>query len=309
MPRKSPRARRKPDAEPRIPGKRRPRATPGRTRAAARGKAARDNAPRASRHAAGGARALQKPPGRAGAGRSRIARPAPGAGRPVKRAGGRARAPRFSPPDPSRVQALLALLDQAYPDARTALHHENPLQLLIATILSAQCTDERVNQVTPALFARYPDAAAFASAAREDLEAMVRPTGFYRNKAKSIQACCADLVARHGGQVPRTLEELTVLHGVGRKTANVVLGSAFGIPGVVVDTHVARLSKRLGLTRETDPVKIEFALMPILPRERWSVFSHWLILHGRRVCVARKPRCSVCPLASHCPRTGVTTSQ
>lgn len=301
MPRKSPRARKKPDAEPRIPGKRRPQATPGRTRAAARGKAARDNAPRASRHAAGGARALQKPKISAGAGRSRIARPAA-----PRRS---SRTPRFSPPDPARIQALLTLLDQAYPDARTALHHENPLQLLIATILSAQCTDERVNQVTPALFARYPDAAAFASAAREDLEAMVRPTGFYRNKAKSIQACCADLVARHGGQVPRTLEELTVLHGVGRKTANVVLGSAFGIPGVVVDTHVARLSKRLGLTRETDPVKIEFALMPILPRERWSVFSHWLILHGRRVCVARKPRCSVCPLAPHCPRTGVTTSQ
>jgi len=221
-------------------------------------------------------------------------------------AGGRAR--RFSPPDPARVQALVALLDHAYPDARTALHHENPLQLLIATILSAQCTDERVNQVTPALFARYPDAAAFAAAPRAELEALVRPTGFYRNKAKSIQACCADLVARHGGEVPRTLEELTVLHGVGRKTANVVLGSAFGIPGVVVDTHVARLSKRLGLTRESDPVKIEFALMPILPRERWSVFSHWLILHGRRVCVARKPRCSVCPLAPHCPRTGVTAS-
>jgi len=138
---------------------------------------------------------------------------------------------------------------------------------------------------------------------------MVRPTGFYRNKAKAIQACCADIVSRHGGKVPRTLEELTALHGVGRKTANVVLGSAFGIPGIVVDTHVARLSQRLGLTRERDPVRIEFALMPVLPRDRWSVFSHWLILHGRRVCVARKPRCSTCALASHCPRIGVTTSQ
>ena len=204
---------------------------------------------------------------------------------------------------------MLDLLDRAYPGAQTALHHQNPLQLLIATILSAQCTDERVNQVTPALFARYPDAAAFAGASREDLESMVRPTGFYRNKAKSIQTCCADIVARHGGEVPRTLDELTALHGVGRKTANVVLGSAFGIPGIVVDTHVGRLSKRLGLTRESDPVKIEYALMPILPRERWTIFSHWLILHGRRVCVARKPRCSTCALAPHCPRIGVTASQ
>ncbi|MGH7731080.1 MAG: endonuclease III [Candidatus Eiseniibacteriota bacterium] len=201
------------------------------------------------------------------------------------------------------------MLDRGYPGARTALDHENPLQLLIATILSAQCTDERVNRVTPALFARYPDAAAYARASREELEEMVRSTGFYRNKAKAIQACCADIVARHGGEVPRTLDELTALHGVGRKTANVVLGSAFGIPGVVVDTHVSRLSRRLGLTRERDPVKIEYALMPILPRERWSVFSHWLILHGRRVCVARKPRCSACALASHCPRIGVTASQ
>jgi len=297
MPRKSPRARRKPDAEPRIPGKRRPRATPGRTRAATRGKATR-----LARHASRGARATQK------AARAGVKRPA-AALRP-KRPSVVRDAPRgrFRPPDPARVQALLALLEQAYPDATTALHHENALQLLIATILSAQCTDERVNMVTPALFARYPDAAAFANAARAELEEMIRSTGFYRNKAKSIQACCAELVASYGGEVPRTLEELTTLQGVGRKTANVVLGNAYGIPGLVVDTHVARLSKRLGLTRETDPVKIEFALMPIVPRERWSVFSHWLILHGRRVCVARKPRCSICPLAPHCPRTGVTAS-
>jgi endonuclease III len=229
-----------------------------------------------------------------------------GAPRPQPR---RPRRSRLTPPDPARVGALVAILEGAYPDARTALHHENPLQLLIATILSAQCTDERVNQVTPALFARYADAAAFAGAARADLEAMVRPTGFYRNKAKAIQACCADIVARHGGEVPRTLEELTSLHGVGRKTANVVLGSAFGVPGVVVDTHVGRLAKRMGLTRESDPVRVEFALMPIVPREKWSLFSHWLILHGRRVCVARKPRCSICPLAPHCPRIGVTASQ
>jgi endonuclease-3 len=209
----------------------------------------------------------------------------------------------------SRIQLILRRLERAYPDARIALDFTTPLELLVATVLAAQCTDERVNQVTPALFARYPDAAALAGAAREELEGLIRPTGFYRNKAKAIMSCCADIVARHGGEVPRTLEELTQLHGVGRKTANVVLGSAFGIPGVVVDTHVSRLSRRLGLTRESDPVKIEFALMPILPRERWSVFSHWLILHGRRVCVARKPRCSVCALAPHCPRVGVTASQ
>jgi len=294
MPRKSPRARRKPDPEPKLPGKRRARATPGRTRAAARGKSARAASaakrPRAiaKRHTPRGAR-----PARA----TKAKRPAA------------PRRAKFAPPEPGRVTAVLDLLDRGYPDARTALNHENPLQLLIATILSAQCTDERVNMVTPALFARYPDAAAFAGADRAELEEMVRSTGFYRNKAKSIQSCCVELILKHGGEVPRTLDELVALAGVGRKTANVVLGSAFGIPGIVVDTHVGRLSKRLGLTRETDPVKVEFALMPILPRERWSVFSHWLILHGRKVCVARKPRCSACALASHCPRIGVTASQ
>ncbi|MEO5616855.1 MAG: endonuclease III, partial [Candidatus Eisenbacteria bacterium] len=134
-------------------------------------------------------------------------------------------------------------------------------------------------------------------------------TGFYRNKAKAIHACCADIIANHGGAVPRTLEELIALHGVGRKTANVVLGNAYGIPGLVVDTHVTRLANRLGLVREKDAVKIEFALMPIVPRERWTVFSHWLILHGRRVCNARKPFCSICPIAPHCPRVGVVASQ
>jgi len=201
------------------------------------------------------------------------------------------------------------LLAQLYPDATTALRHENALQLLIATILSAQCTDERVNLVTPALFARYPDARALAEADRGELEEMIRSTGFYRNKAKSIQACCSEIVARHGGEVPRTLEALTELHGVGRKTANVVLGNAFDVPGLVVDTHVGRVSRRLALTREVDPVKVEFALMEVVPRERWSIFSHWLILHGRRVCIARKPRCSTCPLLPHCPRVGVVVSQ
>jgi endonuclease-3 len=207
------------------------------------------------------------------------------------------------------VATVLELLDRAYPEARCELDFGTPLQLLIATILSAQCTDQRVNMVTPVLFARFPDAPALAGAPIADLEEIVRSTGFYRNKAKSIHECCTDIVVKHGGEVPRTLDELTALHGVGRKTANVVLGNAFGIPGVVVDTHVTRLSNRLGLTRETDAVKIEFALMPIVPRERWTVFSHWLILHGRRVCNARKPFCSTCPLGPHCPRTGVTVSQ
>jgi endonuclease-3 len=216
---------------------------------------------------------------------------------------------RLTGPDPVRVQALLAALRAAYPDARCALEHQTPLQLLIATILSAQCTDERVNMVTPALFARYRDAAAFAGADRAELEAMIRPTGFFRNKAKAIQACCRDIVERHGGEVPRSLEALTLLHGVGRKTANVVLGNAFGIPGLVVDTHVTRLANRLGLVREHDAVRIEFALQPIVPEQDWTMFSHWLILHGRRVCHARKPRCSTCPVAAHCPRVGVTVSQ
>ncbi|HTK32311.1 MAG TPA: endonuclease III [Candidatus Saccharimonadaceae bacterium] len=204
---------------------------------------------------------------------------------------------------------MLEALDRAYPDARCELNFGTPLQLLIATILSAQCTDARVNMVTPALFAHYPDAAAFAAADPATLEGEVRSTGFYRNKARAIRECCADIVTLHGGEVPRTLEALTALRGVGRKTANVVLGNAFGIPGLVVDTHVSRLAHRLGLTRESDAVKIEFALMPIVPRERWTVFSHWLILHGRRVCNARKPRCSVCTLAADCPRLGVKNSE
>lgn len=159
--------------------------------------------------------------------------------------------------------------------------------------------------VTPGLFAKYPDAASFANAAPSELEEMIRSTGFYRNKTRAIRECCADIERKHGGEIPRTMDEMTQLRGVGRKTANVVLGNAFGIPGIVVDTHVSRLSNRLGLTKEHDPVKIEFALMPVVPREKWTRFSHWLILHGRRVCVARRPRCSVCTLAPHCPRVGV----
>jgi len=210
--------------------------------------------------------------------------------------------------DPERVEAILGILDRTYPDARCALHFTSPLELLIATILSAQCTDARVNQVTPGLFARYPNAAAFAASDPAELEAMIRSTGFYRMKARAIRECCADIVKLHGGEVPRVLEQLVELRGVGRKTANVVLGNAYGIPGIVVDTHVTRLANRLGFTRERDAVKIEFALMPIVPRERWTVFSHWLILHGRNLCVARTPRCSVCPVLPHCPRKGVSRS-
>jgi endonuclease-3 len=221
---------------------------------------------------------------------------------------GSARPKRLSAPDPVRVRAVIEQLQELYPVAKCALDFRTPLELLVATILSAQCTDERVNKVTPALFAAYPDAAAFARADQASLERAIHSTGFFRNKAKSIREACADIVAKHRGEVPRTLEDLTALRGVGRKTANVVLGNAYGIPGLVVDTHVTRLSHRLGLTNETDPVKIEFALMPLVPREQWTRFSHWLILHGRAVCNARKPLCSQCPLAPHCPKLGVTTS-
>ncbi len=311
MPRRSPRSRSKPAPAPRLPGKARPRPTPGSRRdgsrrnggagatsRATRGQGTSRSSARSAPRADGTPQAQARHPKRATTDARR-----PAAARTTSRRGGR-----FTPPDPERVAAILAILDRTYPDAATALRFENPLQLLIATILSAQCTDARVNQVTPALFARWPDAAALSTAPLPDLEQMIHSTGFFRNKAKAIHACTTDIVALHGGEVPRTMEELTRLHGVGRKTANVVLGNAFGIPGLVVDTHVTRVAYRLGLTRERDPVKIEHALMAIVPRERWTVLAHWLILHGRAICVARKPRCSVCPLAPYCPRVGVTTS-
>jgi endonuclease-3 len=212
--------------------------------------------------------------------------------------------------DAKRHAALVTRrLKAAYPDAHCALNFKTPLQLLVATILSAQCTDVRVNIVTKDLFKKYPDAEAFAAAKLSDLERAVQTTGFFRNKAKNIKACCSELVASHGGEVPQDLETLVKLPGVGRKTANVVLGTAFGIPtGVVVDTHVGRLSKRLGLTTHNDPVKIERDLMAILPKRDWVDFSHRMIAHGRQVCVARKPRCSICPLADVCPRIGVKES-
>ncbi len=202
----------------------------------------------------------------------------------------------------TQARAIERLLRKAYPDAACELGHRNALELAVATILSAQCTDKRVNMVTPALFARYPDVFALAAADQRDVEALIKSTGFFRNKAKSLIGMAKAVVARHGGEVPRTMEELVVLPGVGRKTANVILGNAFGLnEGVVVDTHVARLSARLGLTRETDPVKIERALMPLFPRPSWTLLSHLLIWHGRRVCDAKKPRCADCVLRRICP--------
>jgi endonuclease-3 len=201
-----------------------------------------------------------------------------------------------------RARAIERLLRKAYPDARCELDHGNALELAVATILSAQCTDKRVNMVTPALFARYPDARALATADQRELEELIKSTGFFRNKAKSIIGMAKALVARHSGEVPRTMEELVALPGIGRKTANVILGNAFGLnEGVVVDTHVARLSARLGLTRQTDPVKIEKALIPLFPRSSWTMLSHLLIWHGRRVCDARNPRCAECVLRRICP--------
>jgi endonuclease-3 len=209
--------------------------------------------------------------------------------------------------DPLRTRArrLVKGLARLYPDARCALNHETPLQLLVATILSAQCTDARVNLVTPALFARYRDAKAFAEAELGELETAIQSTGFFRNKARNIRACCRALVAEHGGEVPGTLEELVRLPGVGRKTANVLLGNAFATPGITVDTHVGRLSRRLGLTAETDPEKVERDLMALLPPKEWTMFSHRMIFHGRQVCHARKPNCSSCTLAKLCPKIGV----
>lgn len=203
--------------------------------------------------------------------------------------------------DPARVRAILKGLDEAYPAATCALKHDNAFQLLISTILSAQCTDERVNQVTATLFPNYPNAKAFAYANPAELEQEIRPTGFFRNKTKSIMGASRKIVEEFHGEVPRTMEELLTLPGVARKTANVVLGTAFGIAaGVVVDTHVQRLSERLDLTKNTDPKKIEQDLMKVIPQDHWILFSHQLISHGRRVCQARKPRCIECNLERLC---------
>ena len=200
----------------------------------------------------------------------------------------------------SRITKILQILRRTYPDVKTALRHQNPLEMLIATILSAQCTDVRVNEVTKPLFKKLRTAKDYADSPLAELEEMIRPTGFFRNKAKSIKACCQGLVEKHGGKVPDSMEALIKLPGIGRKTANVILGSAFGIPGIVVDTHVKRLSQRIGLTKEKDPVKIEFELMDLIPKKDWIDFSHELIWHGRRLCPARKPKCPQCPLQELC---------
>jgi endonuclease-3 len=209
------------------------------------------------------------------------------------------------PPDAARVRAILDGLEALYPDVDCELDRETPFQLLCATILSAQCTDDRVNKVTPELFRHFPDPLRMAKARSSELEQIIRSTGFFRQKARSLKATAALLLER-GGDLPRTIAELTRLPGVARKTANVVLGTAFGIAeGVVVDTHVQRLSLRLALTRKTDPKGIEQELMQVIPQDRWIRFSHQLIWHGRRVCFARKPNCAGCRLAPHCPSAGV----
>lgn len=202
----------------------------------------------------------------------------------------------------SRTLQIIGMLKTAFPEAAVALDHNNPYELLVATILSAQCTDKRVNLVTPQVFARYPDAASLAAAQPVELEELIRSTGFFRNKAKNLILCARGLVERHGGLVPDTMEELTALGGVGRKTANVVLGNAFAKNvGVVVDTHVGRIANLLGLTIHSDPVKIEQDLMNKVPQEDWTLFSHLLILHGRATCVARRPRCAQCVVYDSCP--------
>jgi endonuclease-3 len=201
-----------------------------------------------------------------------------------------------------RIARELAVL---HPDAHCELDFDSPLQLAVATILSAQCTDRRVNEVTPALFARYPAAADYAAADRDELEGLIRPTGFFRNKATSLTGLGAALVERHGGQVPGRLEDLVQLPGIGRKTANVVLGNAFGVPGLTVDTHFGRLVRRFGWTASQDPVQVEAQVAELLPRADWTMFSHRVIFHGRRVCHARKPACGACGIAALCPSYGL----
>ena len=212
------------------------------------------------------------------------------------------------PPSPlaltRRARRIARALAVLHPDARCELDFTTPLELTVATILSAQCTDRRVNEVTPALFRRYPTAAAYAAADREELEELVRPTGFFRNKTTSLIGLGAALVERHGGEVPGRLDDLVQLPGIGRKTANVVLGNAFGVPGLTVDTHFGRLVRRFGWTELHDPVKVEAAVALLLPRSEWTMFSHRVIFHGRRVCHARKPACGACEVASLCPSYG-----
>ncbi len=200
-----------------------------------------------------------------------------------------------------RVKKILPVLERMYPDAKTALNFTNPLELLIATILSAQCTDVRVNMVTKDLFRKYKSTADWARADIKEIESDIKSTGFYRNKAINIKGACTEILERFGGKVPGTMEELTTLPGVGRKTANVVLGNVFGTPAIACDTHVIRLSRRLGLSENSDAVKLEFDLAEIVPKKNWTMFSHLLIFHGRNVCRARKPDCENCPISKYCP--------
>ncbi|MGE0546789.1 MAG: endonuclease III [Kofleriaceae bacterium] len=207
---------------------------------------------------------------------------------------------------PERARVLADALARTWPDAVIELDYQNPFQLLVATILSAQSTDKMINTLTPALFAKYPTPQELARADQSELEVVIKSSGFFRMKAKNLIGMARALVERHGGEVPRTMDELTALPGVARKTANVVLGTALGIPaGIVVDTHVTRLSERLGMTAETDPVKIEQDLMKLLPSADWTTFAHRLIWHGRRICQAKKPDCDHCPLAPSCPSAAV----
>jgi endonuclease-3 len=203
-----------------------------------------------------------------------------------------------------RARAINRELGRIYPDAHCELDFTNALELAVATILSAQCTDARVNLVTPALFARYPTAKHYAEADRAEVEELIKPTGFFRNKTTSLIGLGQALVERHGGEVPSTLAELVELPGIGRKTANVILGNAFGVPGLTVDTHFGRLARRLDWTQETDPVKVEFAVAELIPKKDWTILSHRLIWHGRRCCYARKPDCGACGIAKWCPSRG-----
>lgn len=199
-----------------------------------------------------------------------------------------------------KVEKILAILSETIPDSAIALKFSSPFELLIATILSAQCTDVRVNEVTKDLFKKYRSPKDYAEVDLKELEEDIRPTGFYRNKAKAIKRCCQELIRRFGGRVPNSLEDLVTLPGVGRKTANVILGNAFGIPGIVVDTHVQRVSRRIGLTKNEDPLKIELDLMEIIPEAEWTHFSNLLIWHGRKTCAARKPLCERCVIRQWC---------
>ncbi len=209
--------------------------------------------------------------------------------------------PRTAEARNARVRKILQALDQLYPNATCALHHRNAWELLVATILSAQCTDKRVNEVTPGLFQKYPTIRDFAAASQEELAQDIRSTGFFNNKAKALIGAARKILTDFGGRVPKTMEEMLTIPGVARKTANVVLGTAYGIPsGIVVDTHVQRIARRLDLTRETDPNKIEQDLMKIIPKQRWILFSHQMIHHGRNLCTARRPRCAQCPMNSFC---------